>query len=144
MTQACPLDAAGALRSPSRCFSRTIGRSTLVTCSSAIRELRGPKISLDDFGTGYSSLRYLRSFPFDKVKIDASFVRDMTIDRDAASIVRAVVDLCRNLGMRVLAEGVETQAQRDALRQFGCHEGQGYLFSRVLNAPAAANFMSEG
>ena len=114
-------------------------RSTLALLR-ALRD-RGIRVALDDFGTGYSSLRYLRSFRFDKVKIDASFVRDMTTDREAAAIVRTIVDLARDLGMRALAEGIETEAQRDALRRLGCHEGQGYLFSRVLDAQAAAVFM---
>ena len=94
-------------------------------------ELRalGIRIAMDDFGTGYSSLSYLRRFPFDKIKIDQSFVRGMGDQEDCAAIVRAVVGLGRSLGMSVNAEGVETEAQLAALRAEGCGELQGYLFS---------------
>ncbi|ACA16328.1 diguanylate cyclase/phosphodiesterase with PAS/PAC sensor(s) [Methylobacterium sp. 4-46] len=97
-----------------------------------LHELRtlGALISMDDFGTGYSSLSYLRSFPFDKIKIDQSFVRNLARETDSVEIVRAVIGLGRALGMGVLAEGVETTEQLDILRQEGCDELQGYLFSR--------------
>ncbi len=94
----------------------------------------GVQISMDDFGTGYSSLSYLRSFPFDKIKIDQSFVRDMSGDNDSVAIVRAVAGLGRNLGMSTTAEGVETDQQLEHLRDEGCSEVQGYLFSRPLPA----------
>ena len=94
----------------------------------AIRRL-GVRISMDDFGTGYSSLSYLRRFPFDKIKIDQSFVRGMTEQDDCIAIVRAVVGLGRALGMSVNAEGVETAEQHGALQSEGCDELQGYLFS---------------
>jgi diguanylate cyclase (GGDEF)-like protein/PAS domain S-box-containing protein len=90
----------------------------------------GVKISMDDFGTGYSSLSYFRMFPFDKVKIDQSFVRDMIDNPQARAIVRSVIGLGRGLGMPVVAEGVETQAQFDALIAEGCDQAQGYLISR--------------
>ncbi len=90
---------------------------------------------------GYSSLRYLRSFPFDKVKIDASFVRDMASDVEAAAIVRAVIGLARSFGMKTTAEGVETEAQREGLSAYGCNEGQGYLFSRVRDAASMLEFV---
>ena len=96
----------------------------------ALREL-GIRISMDDFGTGYSSLSYLRSFPFDKIKIDQSFVRDLAANRDAQAIVRAIVSLGKGLGVTITAEGVETEAELNCLRSEGCHEGQGFLFSRA-------------
>jgi diguanylate cyclase (GGDEF)-like protein/PAS domain S-box-containing protein len=90
----------------------------------------GVQISMDDFGTGYSSLGYFRTFPFDKVKIDQSFVRDMIVNKQARAIVRSVIGLGRGLGMPVVAEGVETAEQLDALRLEGCDQVQGYLISR--------------
>jgi EAL domain-containing protein (putative c-di-GMP-specific phosphodiesterase class I) len=89
----------------------------------------GVRISMDDFGTGYSSLSYLRKFPFDKIKIDRSFTRDLPEGHDAVAIVRAVAGLGTSLGMTTTAEGVETQGQLDALRLEGCTEVQGFLFS---------------
>jgi diguanylate cyclase (GGDEF)-like protein/PAS domain S-box-containing protein len=96
----------------------------------ALRSL-GVRISMDDFGTGYSSLSYLRSFPFDKIKIDQSFVRDLGSDRDAQAIVRSIISLGKGLGVTITAEGVETEAELSCLRNEGCHEGQGFLFSRA-------------
>lgn len=90
----------------------------------------GVRVAMDDFGTGYSSLSYLRSFPFDRIKIDRSFVRDVGTHAGARSIVSAIAGLGRSLGMAVTAEGVETLAQLDAVRNEGCDEVQGYLFSR--------------
>ncbi len=104
----------------------------------ALRAL-GVRISMDDFGTGYSSLSYLRSFPFDKIKIDQSFVRDLGANRDAQAIVRAIISLGIGLGVTITAEGVETEAELGCLRAEGCHEGQGFLFSRPLpNSEIAA------
>jgi predicted signal transduction protein with EAL and GGDEF domain len=94
----------------------------------ALRAL-GVRISMDDFGTGYSSLSYLRSFPFDKIKIDQSFVRDLAANRDAQAIVRSIISLGIGLGVTITAEGVETEAELGCLRAEGCHEGQGFLFS---------------
>jgi diguanylate cyclase (GGDEF)-like protein len=98
---------------------------------SVLHELRGfgVRISLDDFGTGYSSLSYLRSFPFDKIKIDRSFVSELATREDSMAIVRAVTGLGKSLGIVTTAEGVETDAQFDLLRQEGCTQAQGYLFS---------------
>jgi predicted signal transduction protein with EAL and GGDEF domain len=96
----------------------------------ALRAL-GVRISMDDFGTGYSSLSYLRSFPFDKIKIDQSFVRDLGSNRDAQAIVRSIISLGIGLGVTITAEGVETEAELSCLRAEGCHEGQGFLFSRA-------------
>jgi EAL domain-containing protein (putative c-di-GMP-specific phosphodiesterase class I) len=86
---------------------------------------------MDDFGTGYSSLSYLRSFPFDKIKIDQSFVRDLGSNHDAQAIVRSIISLGMGLGVTITAEGVETEAELSCLRAEGCHEGQGFLFSRA-------------
>ena len=85
---------------------------------------------MDDFGTGYSSLSYFRMFPFDKVKIDQSFIRDMIDNPQARAIIRSVIGLGQGLGMPVVAEGVETAEQLDALRAEGCDQVQGYLISR--------------
>jgi EAL domain-containing protein (putative c-di-GMP-specific phosphodiesterase class I) len=89
----------------------------------------GIRISMDDFGTGYSSLSYLRSFPFDKIKIDASFVHELTSRDDSIAIVRAVTGLARSLGITTTAEGVETNEQLVILRAESCTEIQGYLFN---------------
>jgi EAL domain-containing protein (putative c-di-GMP-specific phosphodiesterase class I) len=93
---------------------------------------------MDDFGTGYSSLSYLRRFPFDRIKIDQSFVRDINSKRDCGAIIRAVTGLSRELEIATTAEGVETQAQLDALVSAGCTEFQGYLFSPPVTSGAVA------
>jgi diguanylate cyclase (GGDEF)-like protein/PAS domain S-box-containing protein len=97
----------------------------------ALREL-GVKIALDDFGTGYSSLSYLRNFPFDKIKIDQRFVNDIETSTENQAIVRAIISLARDLGMRVTAEGVENEQQATVLAGLGCTEVQGFLYSRPL------------
>jgi diguanylate cyclase (GGDEF)-like protein len=94
----------------------------------------GVRIAMDDFGTGYSSLSYLQSFPFDKIKIDRSFVKDITENANSLSIVRAVAALAKGMGMTATAEGVETSAQLDSVTSEGCTEMQGFLFSRPLPA----------
>jgi diguanylate cyclase (GGDEF)-like protein len=96
------------------------------------REL-GIEIAMDDFGTGYSSLSYLRSFPFDRIKIDQTFVQELGSRPDCMAIVRAVAALGNDLGMAITAEGVETRQQLDALALVGCTEFQGYLFSRPVS-----------
>ena len=115
------------------------------TVRGILHQLRGlgVRISMDDFGTGYSSLSYLRSFPFDKIKIDQSFVRDMGQHDDSIAIVRAVAGLGRNLGMSTTAEGVETNEQLGRLRQEGCTEVQGYLFSRPLPASEVPRLLAQ-
>jgi EAL domain-containing protein (putative c-di-GMP-specific phosphodiesterase class I) len=96
----------------------------------------GVAISLDDFGTGYCSLNYLRKYPFDKIKIDRSFINDLGQEQNAAAIIHAIADLGASLNKTVVAEGVETEEQMVLVRGQGCHEGQGYLFSEPL-APDA-------
>jgi len=96
-----------------------------------IRDL-GVEIGLDDFGTGYASLTHLRRLPLTFVKIDQTFVRGLGTVREDERIVSAVVDLAANLGLRSIAEGIETKEQLDRLRELGCDQGQGYLFSRPL------------
>ncbi|MDO9442451.1 MAG: EAL domain-containing protein [Beijerinckiaceae bacterium] len=102
----------------------------------------GVRIAMDDFGTGYSSLSYLRAFPFDKVKIDQSFIREMATDKEAAAIVRAVIGLGVSLGISMTAEGVETEEQLQGLRTEGCKELQGFLISRPIPSADIADFLS--
>lgn len=94
----------------------------------------GVKISMDDFGTGYSSLSYLSSFPFNKIKIDRSFIRDLATSQSSVAIVRAVCELARSFGAATTAEGVETDDQLTHVRAEGCTEGQGYMFGMPLPA----------
>jgi diguanylate cyclase (GGDEF)-like protein/PAS domain S-box-containing protein len=96
-------------------------------------KLMGVKLSIDDFGTGYSSLSYLRRFPVDVLKIDRSFVRDITSSEDDAAMVAAIIELARGLRMRVIAEGVETEAQLDYLKRRGCDEVQGHVYARAAS-----------
>ncbi|MEA3013836.1 MAG: hypothetical protein QOD42_2381 [Sphingomonadales bacterium] len=107
----------------------------LIAVLHSLRSL-GIRIALDDFGTGYSSLSYLQSFPFDKIKIDRSFIQQLLSRAGAAAIVRAITDLARALGMETTAEGVENSEQLAELRLQGCSSVQGYLFSRPVNAAA--------
>ncbi|MDR7297285.1 diguanylate cyclase (GGDEF)-like protein/PAS domain S-box-containing protein [Pelomonas aquatica] len=105
---------------------------------------RGVRLSIDDFGTGYSSLSYLKKFRVGKLKIDQSFVRDLTEDAEDRAIVDAVIRMAGALGLQTLAEGVETAGQLDFLRRHGCEAVQGYLFSRPLPAAAFAEFVLNG
>jgi EAL domain-containing protein (putative c-di-GMP-specific phosphodiesterase class I) len=106
-------------------------RDTTLAILHQLRAL-GVRIALDDFGTGYSSLTYLQCFPFDKIKIDRSFVKDITESTGSLNIVRAIAALATGMGMTATAEGVETQQQRDKIAAEGCTEMQGFLFSRPL------------
>jgi EAL domain-containing protein (putative c-di-GMP-specific phosphodiesterase class I) len=91
-------------------------------------------LSIDDFGTGYSSLAYLKKLPVHELKIDRSFVMNLDRDEADACIVRSTIDLAHNMGLRVVAEGVETESVAGRLRALGCDQAQGYLFSRPLSA----------
>jgi diguanylate cyclase (GGDEF)-like protein/PAS domain S-box-containing protein len=107
----------------------------------ALRGL-GVRISMDDFGTGYSSLRYLRSFPFDKIKIDQSFVHEMFSNEECATIIEAVIGIGRRLGITTTAEGVETDAQMIRLREEGCDMAQGFLIGRPVPAAEAVRHLT--
>jgi EAL domain-containing protein (putative c-di-GMP-specific phosphodiesterase class I) len=109
------------------------GESSVLALLHQLRAM-GVRVALDDFGTGYSSLSYLRSFPFDKIKIDKCFVNDVAQDESSAAIVRAIVDLATALHMETTAEGVEDKDQLAELRGQGCSSIQGYIFSRPVEA----------
>ncbi len=111
--------------------SALMGRERTLECLDSLRAL-GIELSVDDFGTGYSSLSYLRRLPVQKLKIDRSFITDVSGEPSREAIVRAVIALAGALGLRAIAEGIETDAEARFLRDEGCHQGQGYLFSRAL------------
>jgi EAL domain-containing protein (putative c-di-GMP-specific phosphodiesterase class I) len=113
----------------------------------AIRMMRslcdaGMRIAIDDFGTGYSSLSYLTRFPVGALKIDRSFVRDLIEDASDATIVRTIIEMAHTLGFTVVAEGIETEAQANYLREHRCEEGQGFLFARPMPAGELAAFLA--
>jgi len=110
-----------------------------------IEQLRihGIRISIDDFGTGYSSLSYLKKLPLDQIKIDQSFIRDITNDENDAVVVETIIVMARHLGLNVIAEGVENQQQLDFLIDKGCHAFQGYYFSRPLDAADFTRYMQQ-
>ncbi|OHC62061.1 MAG: hypothetical protein A2045_04115 [Rhodocyclales bacterium GWA2_65_20] len=110
-----------------------------------LRELKsiGVDLAIDDFGTGYSSLSYLKRFPVDRLKIDQSFVRDLDADADSAAIAQAVITLGHNLGLRVIAEGVETTPQLEFLRSNSCDEIQGYYYSKPLPDAELRKFLAD-
>jgi len=95
---------------------------------------RGIPLYIDDFGTGYSSLSYLQRLPVQYIKIDQSFIRDMSVNKDSLTIVRSTIDLAHDLGHKVVAEGVETQADWERLVAFGCDCAQGYFIARPMPA----------
>ncbi|WP_018229101.1 bifunctional diguanylate cyclase/phosphodiesterase [Methyloversatilis universalis] len=117
-------------------------RDEVLRTLTALKEM-GIRIAMDDFGTGYSSLSYLQSFPFDKIKIDRSFVTDLEADSQNASIVRAVASMGRSLQMQVVAEGVETRSQAALLKDLDCDELQGYLIARPMPAAEIEAFLQE-
>ena len=106
----------------------------------AIRDMGGA-IAMDDFGTGYSSLSYLRRFPFDKIKIDQSFISELGQREDSVAIVRAATGLAKALGMEAVAEGIETEEQLALVALEGCCEAQGYLISRPMPAADVFDFL---
>ena len=117
----------------------------ITTAAQHLLSLRrsGALIAIDDFGTGYSSLSYLKSLPLDKIKIDKSFVQDLLDDDDDATIVRAIIQLGKSLGMQVIAEGVETAEQESYIISEGCHEGQGYHYSKPLPARELGAYLKQ-
>jgi EAL domain-containing protein (putative c-di-GMP-specific phosphodiesterase class I) len=116
------------------------------SATAVLQELKGMGVHLavDDFGTGYSSLSYLRQFPIDVLKIDQSFVQQITADPDDSSIVSALISMARSLKHMVVAEGIETEEQRAYLQTQSCAQGQGYLFSRPLAAAQFAHLLQTG
>jgi len=103
----------------------------------------GFQLSIDDFGNGYSSLSYLRRFPIHKIKIDQSFVADLTKDESAGNIVTAIIGLARSMKLKVIAEGVQTQDQLQILRSQGCDQAQGFLFSPALGSEELGKFVRD-
>lgn len=108
----------------------------------AIKKL-GVRLAVDDFGTGYSSLSYLQKFPVDVLKIDQSFIRDLSTDSNDAKLVSSIIDLGKNLSLSIIAEGVETAEQLDFLKRHHCEEAQGFYFSKALEPEAFADFLTE-
>ena len=103
----------------------------------------GLVISLDDFGTGYSSLNYLKQFPIDVIKIDRSFTQDIDRDRQSTVIIETLIHLAQKLGLKIVAEGIELEAQARTLVEKGCYQGQGFLFSKPVPAAAAYQFIQQ-
>jgi len=101
----------------------------------------GVGLAINDFGTGYSALSYLRKLPFTALKIDRSFILDVDENEDASSIVQTIVSLGRNMGMRVVAEGIERNSQAERLKTFGCDEAQGFLYSRAIQSSDFEKFL---
>jgi EAL domain-containing protein (putative c-di-GMP-specific phosphodiesterase class I) len=135
---------------PAHCLELELTETALIedsrSAADVLKELKeiGVLLALDDFGTGYSSLSYLKRFPIDALKIDRSFVRHLTTDKDDAGIVTAVIGMGDNLHMRVVAEGVETREQLAMLQAYGCPQGQGYYFSRPLPAAECGDLLECG
>jgi diguanylate cyclase len=133
-----------------RCLELELTESVLMhhaeTTTNVLRQFKamGVQLAVDDFGTGYSSLSYLRRFPIDALKIDHSFVREITSNPDDATIVSAVISMGKSLKQRVIAEGVETREQLAFLRHQQCDEGQGYYFSRPVPPQQFAMLLENG
>jgi EAL domain-containing protein (putative c-di-GMP-specific phosphodiesterase class I) len=140
------LDASGF---PPACLKLEITESVMMrdplASLEAMKVFRGKDIHLviDDFGTGYSSLSYLKRFPVDTLKVDKSFVDGLGKDAESTAIVGAIISLAKSLGMRVTAEGIETQEQLVRLRMLSCDQGQGYFFSRPLPAAQAEELLAK-
>ena len=110
-----------------------------------LRQLKhaGVRVAIDDFGTGYSSMAYLRQFPVDILKIDRSFVSDMTTSGDGLALVRTLVSLGKTLGLETVAEGIEDEIQLRQLQREGCDHGQGFYYARPVEVESAERFMTE-
>ncbi|MDT7541593.1 MAG: hypothetical protein QOE33_1497 [Acidobacteriota bacterium] len=126
-------------------ITESVVMENIDTATEMLRQLRGlgVQLSIDDFGTGYSSLSYLHRFPIDTLKVDRSFVMRMADNNENSEIVRTILMLAQNLGMDVVAEGVETREQLALLRKLGCEYGQGYLFSKPVGADGAVQIVAE-
>ncbi len=126
-------------------ITESVVMDNIETATEMLKQLRllGVQLSIDDFGTGYSSLSYLHRFPIDTLKIDRSFVTQMTNNNENAEIVRTIVMLAQNLGMDVVAEGVETSEQLALLRKLNCENGQGYFFSRPADSKGAEKIIAD-
>jgi diguanylate cyclase (GGDEF)-like protein/PAS domain S-box-containing protein len=126
-------------------ITESVVMENIDTATEMLRQLRGlgVQLSIDDFGTGYSSLSYLHRFPIDTLKVDRSFVMRMADNNENSEIVRTILMLAQNLGMDVVAEGVETREQLALLRKLGCEYGQGYLFSKPVGADGAVKIVAE-
>jgi EAL domain-containing protein (putative c-di-GMP-specific phosphodiesterase class I) len=126
-------------------LTETLLLSDIGMTSNVLQDLKnmGVKLVIDDFGTGYSSLSYLRHFPVTKIKIDRSFIRDVGFNPDAAAITNAIIGMSKSLNLKVVAEGVENEAQLSFLREHDCGEFQGFYFSRPLAVKDAANLLRE-
>ena len=125
-------------------ITETIAMADVSHSSVALAQLKalGARLSIDDFGTGYSSLSRLQRFPVDTLKIDRAFISRMDSDLETYEIVRIIVMLAHSLGLKVVAEGVETQQQVEMLKQIGCELAQGYLYSKPVNHQAAQQLLS--
>jgi diguanylate cyclase (GGDEF)-like protein/PAS domain S-box-containing protein len=119
--------------------SMTMEVETTITILQQLKKL-GVNISIDDFGTGYSSLSYIKAFPIDYIKIDQSFIRDITHSKSSENIATTILLMAQNLGLKVIAEGVETEQQLEILQQYKCNQAQGYLFSKPLYADEFKNW----
>ncbi len=127
-------------------ITETLAMENIQLTASQLAQLSelGVQISIDDFGTGYSSLNYLKRLPIGRLKIDRSFIKDIATDPDDRAIINAVVAMAHNMKMKVIAEGVETESQLDFLRQVGCDEMQGFLYSRPLTAEKFVELAGNG